>query len=299
MTSRRSAIQKAAAPAPTPKPKRGRRSTAKLADTPAKSNGTDAGDHDAVLSELKKLREGRGLTADRLAQSPAVMDALGLDDPATAHQAVLLLIANLGDGERVRALKVDLGVDLADLFGRQPRSRERDWLTERRDVYSIISGRSVKTLTRWSDKTLSELRAQFIPQPFRGHVLVTAGVQSGRLAGIDVITFDKDDEGFSHGQTTTITNPSKLPSTPLLIYGIPYGWEPASLTMIVMFLDDLPEQVWAVAADSLANLSFGHQRFELTLDGNITRCRFETPGRELVYGVAWGAGCHAGSANNE
>lgn len=135
---------------------------------------------------------------------------------------------------------------------------------------------------------MTELRAQFIPQPFRGHVLVTAGVQNGRLAGIDVITFDKDDEGFSHGQTTTITNPSKLPSTPMLIYGIPYGWEPVSLTMIVMFLDDLPEQVWAVTADSLANLTFGHQRFELTLDGTMTRCRFETPGRELVYGVGWG-----------
>jgi hypothetical protein len=119
-------------------------------------------------------------------------------------------------------------------------------------------------------------------------VLVTAGVQNGRLAGIDVITFDKDDEGFSHGQTTTITNPSKLPSTPLLIYGIPYRWEPASLTVIVMFLDDLPERVWAVAADSLANLSFGYQRFDLALDGNTARCRFERPSRDLVYGVGWG-----------
>lgn len=244
-------------------------------------------DTDQILDELKKLREGRGLRADRLAESPALIDAIALDDPAKAKTALGLLIGNLGDGDRVRALKVDFGLELEELLGRRPTTREIDFLGDRRAAYAEVIGRDVKTLSRWSTRTLKELQAQFVAETYRGHVIVTAGVQNNRLAGIDVITFERDDETRSQGQSTAITNPADGPSLPAVIYGIPYGWEPASLTFIVMFLDETPERIWAVVADSLANVSFAHERTELTLDGNVAKCRIDEPDQGLLYGVWW------------
>ena len=181
-------------------------------------------DNDPILSELKKLREGRGLRADRVAECPAVMEAIGLDEPSKVVTAIGLVLDGLGDGDRVRALKVDFGLELEKLLARRPSTREIDFLGDRRAAYAEVVGRDVKTLSRWSSRTLQELRAQFVTQPFRGLVIVTAGVQNRRLTGIDAITFERDDETRSHGQSTAITNPSDGPSLPAVIYGIPYGW---------------------------------------------------------------------------
>lgn len=244
-------------------------------------------DNAKILDELKKLREGRGLRADRLAESPEVMTAIGLDDPIDGVTALGILIGNLGDGDPTRALKVDFGLQLEEMLGRQPTTREIDFLGDRRAAYAETIGRDVKTLSRWSNRALKELQAQFVTQPFRGHVIVAAGVQNQRLSGIDVITFERDDATRSRGRSTAITNIADGPSLPAVIYGIPYGWEPASLTIIVMFIDVKPQRVWAVVADSLANASFGHERTELTIDGNTARCRIEEPPRGMLYAVWW------------
>lgn len=245
-------------------------------------------DTERIQSELKKLREGRGLRAERMAESPALMEILGLDDPGDAVTALGLLLDGLGDGERVRALKVDFGLELEELLRRVPDPLELDFLGRRRSTYAEVVGRDVKTLGRWSNRALEELQALFVETPFDGHVIVSAGVRSGRLAGIDVITFKREDEERSRGSTHTLTNPDPGPSLPAVIYGLPYGWEPASLTIIVLFSDEVPERAWAVAAGSLSDLCFGHERTELTLGDNVARCRIEEPPVGRVYGIWWG-----------
>src|SRR4051794_11582904 len=99
---------------------------------------------DPVLRQLRKLREGSGLTVDRLSRSGAVMSALGTSDPDEARQRLLAAISELGDTDRARALKVDLAIDLDQLIEREPVSREREWLGDRRSAYADVVKRDVK-----------------------------------------------------------------------------------------------------------------------------------------------------------
>lgn len=86
-------------------------------------------------------------------------------------------------------------------------------------------------------------------------------MQKQRLAGIDVITFERDDENRSQGQSNAITNPADGPSLPAVIYGIPYGWEPASLTIIVMFPSRAAAFCDMVARHGFANRQAGYYKW--------------------------------------
>lgn len=245
-------------------------------------------DTDQALVDLKKLREGRGLSADRLADCPALLSALGTSDPGEAYQALCLILNRLGDSERVLALKVDFGLELSDLLQRAPSSREQDWLGERRSGFASLIGRDVKTLARWSDRTLTELRGQLITDQFDGQIVVAAGVKNRRVVGVEVMRYEKEDEHLSSGRNIGYTNPEPGPSLPLVLYGFPRDWRPESIRFAVAFMDeDYPKQVWALVADSVLDVSFGHERYELEIDDGMVRCRIENPRRDQLYGVWW------------
>ncbi|MEA3078195.1 MAG: hypothetical protein QOF60_3103 [Actinomycetota bacterium] len=245
-------------------------------------------DTDRALSELKKLREGRGLNPDRLADSPAVLSALATSDPGEAYQALCLLLNRMGDGDRIRALKVDFGLELPELLQRAPTSRERDWLGERRAGLATVIGRDVKTLARWSDRTLGELRSQLLTDQFDGQLVITAGVKNKRVAGVEVMRYEKEDEHLSSGQNIGYTNPEAGPSLPLVLYGFPRDWRPKSIRFVMAFMDEeLPTHVWALVADSVLDVGFGHERTELDITDGIARCRIENPRRDQLYGVWW------------
>lgn len=243
---------------------------------------------DPVLAQLKKLREARGLGADRLAGSPAVLAALATSDASEAYGALCLLLGNMGDGERVRALKVDFGLDLKELLQRPPTSREQDWLGDRRAGYATIVGRDVKTLSRWSDRALSELRSQLLTDTFDGQLIVSAGVQNRRVTGVEVMRFDKDDTNLSNGRNTGYTNPEPDTSLPLVLFGFPRHWQPNNIRFIIAFLhEDYPRHVWALVADGVLDVGFGHERTELEIVDGMARCRIEEPRWDQLYGVWW------------
>lgn len=242
---------------------------------------------DPVLQELKKLREGRGLTVERLQASPATLAALQTDNADDAHRLIERHLEALGDGQRSRALRVDFGLDLPQLLRNKPTPRECDLLGERRQSYATILGKDVKTLARWSDKALTDLRAHLDTDYFRGRVLVTAGVQQRRLAGIEVLRYDESDTELSQGRTSSYRNPAEGPSLPCVLYGLPLDWQATSLQFIVTFLDEAPAQVWAIAASDLYELSCGHQRFPLDIEDGMVRCRIDNPVHDQVYGVWW------------
>ena len=244
-------------------------------------------DTDPVLDELKKLREGRGLNAHRLSTSPNLLAALGTDDPGTGFDSLVAVLSEMGDGERVRSLRVDFGLDLDDLLERPPSGKEVDFLGDRRSGYGEVIGRSAKTLSRWSDKTLGELRGRILTDQFNGRVIVTAGVQNRRVTGIEVLAYDRDDIGLSNGRAVGHPNPEDS-SLPLVMCGIPSHWNPKTIEFAVAFLGgDLPAKVWALASESVMNVCFGHQRFELEIENDMTRCRIDNPDHEHVYGVWW------------
>jgi hypothetical protein len=244
-------------------------------------------DTDRTLSQLKKLREGRGLRVDRLAESPAVLSCLATSDAMEGLHALQVLVSRMGDGERVRALKVDFGWELDELLERAPNSRELDYLGERRQTYASLIGKDVKTLARWSDRTVGELRAQLLTDQFDGNIVIAAGVKNGRVTGVEVMQYQLSDSSFSHGTTTSYQNPEDT-SLPLVLYGFPRDWRPKSIRFVIAFLDEvLPRQVWALVADTVMDVGFGHERTELEIHDGMARCRIDNPRRDQLYGVWW------------
>lgn len=246
------------------------------------------GQPDEVLTQLKKMREGRGLSPEALQHSPAVLNALGTHDPLEAYRSLQQVIVDMPDSEQLRALVVDYGFNLDEFFDRSPSSREVDYLSDRRATYASIVGRDTKTLSRWSNRILKELRSHLQHDHFDGTIIVAAGVKDRRTIGVEVMRFEKNDTTLNHGTNTGHTNPEQQPSLPLILYTIPQSWNPTELQFAIQFLDNhQPEKAWALVADTIHDIGFGHRRTPLEIRDSMIRVRFEKPVTEQVYGVWW------------
>ncbi|GAB3130791.1 hypothetical protein GCM10027289_16160 [Tsukamurella serpentis] len=244
---------------------------------------------DLVLAQLRKLREGPGLTTDRLKQSGAVMSALATSDPVVARARLLEVIDGLDGAEHAAALKVDFGINLAALLRREPVSREHDLLGDRRSAYSQVVKRDVKTLGRWSDRALGEVRSQLLADTFTGHLYVVAAVKDLVVKGITLIQEDAEQSGgATKRRSFDYANPSTEPSIPALIYGYPRDWRPESLTLAVSFLGDYrPYEVWACVAKNFFEATFGRARRQLTSGDATATCRFDRPRADRLYVISW------------
>lgn len=245
-------------------------------------------DIDDATRELRKLREGSGLSVERVAASPNLLAAFGTHDPREAHDDLVATLMGMDPTEQVLTLRVDFGLDLPDLLRRHPRARELAFLGERRATYASLVERDVKTLARWSDRAVSELRALLSADTFDGHIVVAATVQKRRLAGIEVMKFERTDDSFSHGTTVGHTNAEPGPSLPLVLFGYPPEWQPIDIRFIVAFMDqDYPTRVWTLLSDDVLAVSYGPERTELEIVDGMARCLIENPARDLLYGVWW------------
>lgn len=244
-------------------------------------------DTDRILAELKKLREGRGLRADRLEASPHVLSSVATSDALEGLQVLQTIVNRLADSKEMRALRVDFGWDLEELLERAPTGREVGYLGDRRSGYAEVVGRDVKTLSRWSNKAIAELRAQLISDQFDGNIIITAGVKNRRVTGVDVRRYEASDDEYRHGTNVAYDNPEET-SLPLVLYGFPRDWRPQNMRFIIAFMDDdYPLGVWALVADSVLDVGFGHERTELEIEDGMARCRIENPTRNQLYGVWW------------
>lgn len=246
-------------------------------------------DTDPVLAELKKLREGRGLTMDRLKDSRAVLNALDTANAREGYRMLQLAVRELGDDQKVRALIVDFGWGLENCLGRPPLEDEIQWLGRRRSAYAELVGRDIKTVTRWSNKALEELNGLIGSERFTGHVVITAGVRQRRVVVIGVMRYQSEGDLYSQGDDQHYTNPEPGPSPPLLLYGFPRDWQPAAIHFAVQFLDhDHPSKVWALVIDNIFHVGFGTERIELEVsDDGLARYIVESPSVDQLYGVWW------------
>lgn len=244
---------------------------------------------DPVLAQLRKLREGVGLTSGRLAACGAVMSALGTSDGKEAYDRLLAAIARLGDSDRARALRVDYSIDLPQLLEREPTRREVELLGERRNGYGTVIGRDGKTLGRWSDKAVADLCSQLLDDTFRGELFVVAAVRADRILGCTLIQQESGQEQPVKRSSIEIDNPAPGASLPCLVYGFPRDWRPRSLTLVAAFQgDSRPSAVTALVADSFFALAFAEERHELTIDESGTAvCTFKGPRRDQLYALWW------------
>jgi hypothetical protein len=252
---------------------------------------TPADPDDPVLQQLKKLREGAGLTPQRLKRSGAVLSALATSDPVEGYAAIRRLLDDLGATEQAAALEVDFGVRLEQHLDAHPTPRELSFLTGRRSSYSQVIGRDVKTLARWSDKALGELRNRLLTDIFNGHLYVVAAVRGNRIVATSLIreTVGGGQDGARERTSLEHDNPETGPSLPCLIYAFPRDWRPGSLSLAVSFLEKpYPAEGWAIVAEDFINLSFGRERFALAPNEETLAYKVENPRRDRVYGLWWG-----------
>lgn len=249
---------------------------------------TDNDADDPVVVSLKKLREGPGLSPDRLEGHPALLSALGTQDVSEAYELLLGHLDDLEDTERSRGLRVEFALDLEDLLGREPVERERTWLGDRRSAYAELVGRDVKTIRRWSDRTIAELRAQLTTDAFDGLILLTAGVQARRIITYQTMLYDKDDHDYSHGRTHGFENPATDATTPSqILYSFPAEWRPTELNLLVQFLGEQPEDCFVTAAKTLIDVSFGSGATPVALHDGLLRAKIPEPRWDHLYSVWW------------
>jgi hypothetical protein len=218
------------------------------------------------------------------------MSALGTADPEEGLRRLREALGRLGRGERQTALAVDLGVRLDEYFGREPTDRECDWLGERRDTFASLIGREAKTVSRWSDAALADLRALLINDSFNGHLYVVAAVDEDHIAGISLIRepLNSAEGGVIGRETIEMPNASGGPSLPVLAYALPRDWMPASLRLAVVFRSGpRPTLVEAFFTRSLVELPYLGNRTPISLDGDTATAEFQPPRREWLYGIAW------------
>lgn len=247
-----------------------------------------------MLVQLKKLREGAGLKRERLLQAGSVMSSLATADPDEAHERLVQIIGRLDDQHR-SVLAVDFGLELERYLEREPNSREQRWLGARRDAYGLIVERDRKTLARWSDAALGELRAQLLSDTFTGHLYLVVVVDGDRVRHVAMVQEELQQPGHdgvdvqpTERQTVEFENPTEGHSPPCFLYAFPRDWQPASLTLAVSFQSEpYPERVWGFHAANFIEASFAADRYELTLRDGTATCRFQEPPRGRVYGVWW------------
>lgn len=253
-----------------------------------------------VLRQLKKLREGAGLTNDRLEASDSLMSALGTSDPAEGRRRMQAVLAELGATDSAIALAVDLGLDLDVHLEREPTTRERTWLGDRRAGYGEVIGKDAKTLARWSDKAAAELRTRLFNDTFTGHLWVIGAVRAERIVGISFVMEDlrpsrtRTDESddwkpkLTRRESVDYENPSDGPSLPCLLYGLPRDWRPTTLTLVATFLEEpQPTEVWGIHAPTFFEMCYAHRRTLLDVDGDTAVCRFVNPRHDRVYALWW------------
>lgn len=244
---------------------------------------------DEVTNQLRTLREADGLTTGRLSQRSALLSAMGTSDAATARAQLEAIIAGLPDGEHARALHVDYGLQLQDHLGRAPTEDEQSRLGRRRASYAERVGRDVKTLSRWSDKAVRELRTRLIDDSFRGHLYVVAAVDDDRIAGITLIqeSPEQSPDSPTRRESIELVNPVDDASLPCLLYAFPRDWSPRSLTLAAVFRKTRPRIVVALIDEQLLTAPFAVKRKEIPLDGDTATCRIEHPRRDRIYGIWW------------
>lgn len=243
---------------------------------------------DPVLQQLRKLREGRGITPARIAEMGAVMSACATSDPHRANLVIQSALAGLPTRPQTLALKVDFGLSLGSLLEREPTPRELIFLGDRRAGYAEVISRDVKTLARWSDAAISDLRELLLHDTFRGHLYVVAAVDDDHMAGISLIQEDPDQpEGAPTRRTSTdLENPESGASLPCLVYLFPRDWQPRSLTLAAVFRKSMPSEGFAFSSTTLIQLPYARRR-PLALQGDTLSFKVSAPSNGLIYGIGW------------
>lgn len=242
-----------------------------------------ANEWERLVSELKSLRQKRGLSLQALSNAPMVLAALNNPPPQEAYDQLCRLIDQLGDDERAKALRNAYAIGM-----REPRL-----LMARRSDFQEATGRDLKTIARYEDQMIAELASRLLgarrPEVSDSRVVVVGHLAGDHLDRISVtVAFPPDAEGDETHRSVTYENKSKHHSLPALLYQLPHDWEPRYLNVGVIVPEDQPTlRFWASPATELLDLMFASHGGPLAVVEGSASIQVEGPKPGVIYAIYW------------
>lgn len=240
--------------------------------------------HDRLVTELRQLRQRRGLTLQALAGAPALLAALGTTATQEAYDLLLRHIQALGDDEPAEALRN------AYALGQSNPGK----LTDRRHNLHIETGRDPKTLAGYENAMIDELATRLLShQPTElsdSEVFVVAYVHGLHIKRVTVtVRFPVVDEHDIRERTVEYDNRSAVGSMPALLYQLPPDWLPRQLTLAVYFeKPPFPVRVYGTAATGLRDLMFADRGQELPVgEDRFANIQVSEPRATAVFAIYW------------
>ena len=239
---------------------------------------------ESLVQELKALRQRQGLTLRALAGAPAVLAALGNVPIQEAHDRLIALIDELGDNDRVYALKNAYAIDHAN----------PETLMTRRAQLQSVTGRDPKTIASYENAMIEELARRLVgSEPTElsdSQVYVVGYVEGLHISRILVtVRFPVEDPTNIRERTVEYENRSDAQSMPALIYQLPQKWLPRELILAVHFSrPPFPARVWASAARGLRDLMFSDNGQQLPLsEERFVNIQVVAPKPDALYSIYW------------
>jgi hypothetical protein len=206
-----------------------------------------------LQSELRSLRRGVGLTLAKLGGSPAILAALGTNDPREAHRRLVAAVDQLGGRIQVQALRNAYAIGMRD-----PRN-----LTVRRGDFSQFNNRHADTIEAYENEAIDELAAALqYAQP---------------VEEPDVLAFWVRYNGHF--------------PMPLYMVQLPGTRRPDKL-QVYLYVSPKPLRCWAIEAADLNDFVAMHKSYlvpveEIGDDEATIKHAFTNPKRNYFYGLYW------------
>ena len=203
-----------------------------------------------IADDLKKLRTGRGLTPTKLEGRTYLLAALGNPSLVEAHETLVRMVNELGEGIPARALRAAYSIDMA----------HRGILKDRRSFFGVSIDRvDVGTIIGYEDDAIKELAGRLIATSSPGSTgmeLVRAEVE-GRVIKSVHKGYDLDSYFWA------FNNKADVPSVPMLLvqYHRSGGQRLGRLMLAIRFTGDpLPAFIWTTRGQDIGAILIGGDR---------------------------------------
>ena len=240
---------------------------------------------DDLRGELKWLRRDEGRTLAKLAQCPAVRAALGDPPEADLLAEFDAAVTNLGFDRKTLALKNAYAIGL----------RDPQILTTRRETFGARPevDRGPETINNWEDERIDDLVTRLVAgtsRPSYDHHMIAVAVSH------NVITVVAEGESASGAPMRQMFNPNREPFLPGFIYQLPSYLALKKLTIVVLFMDDVPAKVYSEGSADLLAFVCGDENRELDITaGGLpgidaaahAAVHWDQPLHGVFYGVVW------------
>lgn len=242
-----------------------------------------ADDWEGLTSELRSLRQRRGLSLQSLARCPQLLAALNNPPLQEAYDALVSFVEQLGDDEPARALRQAYAIGM----------RHPKLLTERRADLHLESGRDPKTLASYENRMIAELASRILgtrkAEVNDSQVYVIADVQQHKLQRITVtVRFPADDSGDVFERMVEYENRSTAASLPALLYQLPHDWRPRHLILGVRADESSARlRYWTTAATELLALMFADGAQPVVIQSGAGIVQIDGPRPRVIYALYW------------